>query len=65
MFCQVNEQEGVLITSPADSGGGDRAGPSGLHRQVVDNFCRCAAQIHADFARNTKAKVTLRSDDIR
>lgn len=57
MFCQVNEQEGVLISSPAD--GKDRGGRSSLHRQVVDNFRRCAAQIHADFTRPTRAKVNL------
>lgn len=52
MFCQVNEQEGVLITSPADS-----EDSGGLQQQVVENFYRCAARIHSDFSK-VKAKVS-------
>ncbi|XP_076467964.1 protein inturned-like [Babylonia areolata] len=55
MFCQVNEQEGVLITSPVDSTSGSGAGS--VHRQVVDNFHRCVTQMHADFALTANAKV--------
>ncbi|KAK7097005.1 hypothetical protein V1264_004046 [Littorina saxatilis] len=55
VFCQVNEQEGVLITSPADS-----EDSGGLQQQVVENFYRCAARIHSDFSK-VKAKYSSES----
>lgn len=43
--CQVNRQEGVLITSPAGSSS------DSLHQQVVQNFYRCCASLQAEFSK--------------
>ncbi|KAL8559580.1 hypothetical protein ACOMHN_018743 [Nucella lapillus] len=51
VFCQVNQQEGVIVSSPAAEDDRQGAGSSlALHRHVTENFHRCVAQIHANFA---------------
>jgi hypothetical protein len=51
-FCQVNDHEGVVISSPSL---GDTSGS--LQEQVMHNFRRCVAQIHAGFATRSDVKV--------
>ena len=55
-FCQVNQQDGVVVTTPGQDGESG-ASPSELHQQVMDNFRRCVVQIHEDFSKSANTKV--------
>ncbi|XP_025086438.1 protein inturned-like [Pomacea canaliculata] len=53
IYCQLNRHESSLFSS---SGSFNSDAPSSLQRQLVDNFWRCCAMIHADFVKSIHRK---------